>query len=386
MLNAHHHRESCPGGMGVVFDKFKSWRDSQKRGTVCPSCQHQNQEGIKVCVRCYYQLDKPAFQQGNLLEEKESTDLLDELVSEIQEEGEEDYVPASFAMDDVTIEVEQYGDGEQIVLNNNPDLKSIIAPLEVEEEEDYQLSSADIPEFVKKFEVPVPEEEEEDLGRRRVELIQPNAETPDVVATVPASEVPDSPVWLGSDEGENKPLLADFDGDGRVDEIEAAFAVDSKAWKKDTEVPQAPSVPIPRLSAEPVHEETLENREIEEQITVPRAPSLDIAHPEISEESIFPGSNTYWPWQQQEEWPATEIIKQLQAAIRAAKEQNPAQATVLLDEVGPHLGDRNSLIYSVGRLMMSIGRSNEAKKMVESAYEKYPNDPDVLKSRQKLIS
>ena len=36
--------------------------------------------------------------------------------------------------------------------------------------------------------------------------------------------------------------------------------------------------------------------------------------------------------------------------------------------------------------MMSIGRSNEAKKMVESAYEKYPNDPDVLKSRQKLIS
>ena len=370
----------------MVFDKFKSWMDSQQGGTVCPSCQHRNQEGIKVCVRCYYQLDKAAFQQGNTLEEKESTDLLDELMSEIQDEGEEDYVPASFAMDDVTIEVEQYGDGEQIVLSNNPDLKSIIAPPEIEEEEDYQLTSADIPEFVKKFDVPVPEEEEEDLGRRRVELIQPNAETPDVVATVPASEVPDSPAWMGSDEGENKPLLADFDGDGRVDEIEAAFAVDSETWKEDTEVPKAPSVPIPRISSAPVDEEIQENKEIEEQIPVPRAPSLNIAQPEISEESIFPDSSTYWPWQQQEEWSSTEIIKQLQAAIRAAKEQNSAQATVLLDEVGPHLGDRNSLIYSVGRLMMSIGRSNEAKKMVESAYEKYPNDPDVIKSRHKLIS
>ena len=363
----------------MVFDKFKSWRESQKGGTVCPSCQHQNQEGIEVCVRCYYQLNKAAFEQGNSLEERESTDLLDELMSEIEDEGEEDYVPASFAMDDVTIEVEQYGDGEQIVLNNNPDLKSIIAPLEVEEEEDYQLSSADIPEFVKKFEVPVPEEKEEDLDRRRVELIQPNAETPDVVETVSASEVPDSPAWLGSDRGEKKPLLADFDGDGRVDEIEAAFAVDSETRKEDTEIPKAASVPIPRFSAVPVYEEIQKKKEVEEQVPVPRAPSLDIPQAEISDESIFPESNTYWPWQQQEEWPATEIIKQLQAAIRAAKEQNSAQATVLLDEVGPHLGDRNSLIYSVGRLMMSIGRSNEAKKMVESAYEKYPNDPDVLK-------
>ncbi len=370
----------------MVFDKFKSWRESQKGGTVCPSCQHQNQEGIEVCVRCYYQLNKAAFEQGNSLEERESTDLLDELMSEIEDEGEEDYVPASFAMDDVTIEVEQYGDGEQIVLNNNPDLKSIIAPSEIEEEEDYQLTAADIPEFVKKFEVPVPEEKEEDLDRSRVELIQPNAETPDVVETVSASEVPDSPAWLGSDRGEKKPLLADFDGDGRVDEIEAAFAVDSETSKEDTKIPKAPSVPIPRLSAVPVDEEIQKKKEVEEQVPVPRAPSLDIPQAEISDESIFPESNTYWPWQQQEEWPATEIIKQLQAAIRAAKEQNSAQATVLLDEVGPHLGDRNSLIYSVGRLMMSIGRSNEAKKMVESAYEKYPNDPDVLKSRQKLIS
>ena len=43
--------------------------------------------------------------------EEESTDLLDELMSEIEgEEGEEEFVPASFAMDDLTVEVEQFGE------------------------------------------------------------------------------------------------------------------------------------------------------------------------------------------------------------------------------------------------------------------------------------
>ena len=47
--------------------------------------------------------------------EEEYTDLLDELMSEIEgEEGEEEFVPASFAMDDLTVEVEQYGDDERL--------------------------------------------------------------------------------------------------------------------------------------------------------------------------------------------------------------------------------------------------------------------------------
>ena len=90
---------------------------------------------------------------------------------------------------------------------------------------------------------------------------------------------------------------------------------------------------------------------------------------------------SFWPWQQQEEWPVPEIIKQLQAAFRSAKEQNKAQTTVLLDEVGPHLGDRTSLIYSVSKLLMSIGRNTEAQRMVELAYEYNPEDPDVARAK-----
>ena len=95
---------------------------------------------------------------------------------------------------------------------------------------------------------------------------------------------------------------------------------------------------------------------------------------------------SFWPWQQQEEWPVPEIIKQLQAAFRSAKEQNKAQTTVLLDEVGPHLGNRTSLIYSVGKLLMSIGRNTEAQRMVELAYKTNPEDADVARAKEKLTS
>ena len=95
---------------------------------------------------------------------------------------------------------------------------------------------------------------------------------------------------------------------------------------------------------------------------------------------------SFWPWHQQEEWPAADIYRQLQAAIRAAREQNTAEATVLLDEVGPHLGNRTSLVYSVGRLLMSVGRNREAISMIESASEAHPGDQDIANAREKLSS
>ena len=59
-------------------------------------------------------------------------------------------------MDDVTIDVEQYGDDDGIKLSDNPTFAMTADhPDPVDEgEEDYQLTSADAPEFVTKFEVP----------------------------------------------------------------------------------------------------------------------------------------------------------------------------------------------------------------------------------------
>ena len=371
----------------MVFDRFKSWRNPQNKGNICPSCQHVNPDGNQVCTRCYYQIDRPAFEQSISIDEQESTDLLDELMSEIEEnEGEGESIPASFAMDDLTVEVEQYGEDEQVSLSSKPDIQSMIEPPEEVEEEEYELTSDDIPLYVQKFEVPQAEEKEVELEQRKIELIQPNAETPETIQTVSASEVPDTNGWTNQNLDDRGHVSGDFDGDGRVDEFEAAFSDNAEKQYPQQEIPNAPSVPIPRLTAEPILEEFASVDEKETTPNIPLAPSIGSEESEKPLTPNFEQNTSFWPWHQQEEWPAPVIIKQLQAAIRSAKEQNTAQATVLLDEVGPHLGNRTSLVYSVGRLLMSIGRSREARQMVETAFEHHPDDTDVARAREKLIS
>ena len=261
-----------------------------------------------------------------------------------------------------------------------------MAPSEEDVDEEYELTAEDIPQFVQKFEVPkdLPEEEEI-IKQRQIELIQPNSETPRFVQPSPPSELID-------EEESGMPLpyqpqldSADFDGDGRIDEFEAAFSTESTETDNSPQIPSAPSFSAPKITSLPIQEE----RVATPPETIPKLPSAPViprqeTPPEPNEQSEEPP--TFWPWQQQEEWPATEIIKQLQSAIRSAKEQNTAQATVLLDEVGPHLGNRTSLVYSVGRLLMSIGRNSEARRMVESAIKLHPDDPDLVRASEKLIS
>ena len=368
----------------MVFDRFKSWSNSSSKGITCPSCQHLNQEGTKVCTRCYYQIDRPSFQQGTGLGEDESTDLLDQLMSEIEEnEDENEPIAPSFAFDDLTVEVSQYGEGDEVQLDRNPDF-DLFTPASEEIDEEYELTADDIPQFVQKFEVPSnPIEQEEELGTRTIELIQPNAETPEFTQPINPSEIIEANE-IGSPENESVSVQEnDFDGDGKVDEFEEAFARGDSSSTNKQPIPPAPSIPIPKLPAVPIQEEK-ETTTIESQAQLPTAPVLPSAEP--SSDPMHQKDPSFWPWQQQEEWPVPEIIKQLQAAFRSAKEQNKAQTTVLLDEVGPHLGNRTSLIYSVGKLLMSIGRNTEAQRMVELAYEYNPEDPDVARAKEKLTS
>ena len=364
----------------MVFDRFKSWRNSQVKGVICPSCQHSNQDGARICTRCYYQIDRAAFEQSSSLGDGESTDLLDELMSEIEiEEGSsEEAIPPSFALDDLTVEVAQYGDDDQIALDIQPDLGSISNPPEIVEDEDYELTAADIPQFVNKFEVPVVETEEPVSEHRTIDLIHPNAETPDHVQQLPENEIAEVNGWGKQNDSEVALNPADFDGDGKVDEFEEAFAGD--------QIQKTPVTSIPRISATPITNGSKPTNSREHVFDTPSAQIMEFEGSENSTQPSYVQNQSFWPWHQQEEWAAAEIIKQLQAAIRSAKEQNIAQATVLLDEVGPHLGNRTTLVYSVGRLLISIGRTREAEMMVESAFKANPDDPDVARARDKLIS
>ncbi len=369
----------------MVFDRFKSWSNSNPKGTPCPSCQHLNQEGTKVCTRCFYQIDRPSFQQSTGLGDDESTDLLDQLMSEIEEdEAENEPTTPSFAFDDLTVEVSQYGEDDEVQLDRKPDFDPFNSTSE-EIDDEYELTADDIPQFVQKFEVPRGSVEEEEISDHRpIKLIQPNAETPDFIQPMESNEI------IEANEMGSPPRAVvgieedDFDGDGKVDEFEEAFARVDPPSNDSPPIPPAPSIPIPKISATPIFEEK-KPEPIEIPVQIPSAPILQPGE-EGSVDISYQGNSSFWPWQQQDEWPVPEIIKQLQAAFRSAKDQNKAQTTVLLDEVGPHLGNRTSLIYSVGKLLMSIGRNNEAQRMVESAYENSPEDPDVVRAKEKLIS
>ena len=366
----------------MVFDKFKSWRKDIIRGTICPSCQHENQSGTKICTRCYYQIEVPSFLQESGMNDEQASDLLDLLASEIEEENHnhEEAKPASFSMDDLVVEVSQYGDDDSVEVEQNPSFDSIMSTVDTKEEEEYQLTEDDIPQFIKKFEVPEENKEdpvEESENDHRIELIHPNSETPSNVKLVPSNEVPETNDWSRVDESKPKIDPADFDGDGKVDEFESAFAnpMHDNLQNLEKSSNSVNDGKVPRLSSTPVYQNNITRKNID---------TIHKLEPIIVEKSDE--DNNFWPWQQQDEWQSTIIAKQLKLAIEAAKERKIGEATVLLDEIGPHLGSRRSLVYSVGMLLISIGRKREATEMVISASQKFPDDSDINRAREKLIS
>ncbi len=61
-----------------------------------------------------------------------------------------------------------------------------------------------------------------------------------------------------------------------------------------------------------------------------------------------------------------------------------AQATVLIDEVGPHLGNRSKMIYPIGALLQRIGRGKAVDNMPTYSLTALPNDPNVATAKAKL--
>ena len=182
-----------------MFDRFKFNRKTVENTIECPLCQEKNPEGSKVCSRCSYQLTLASHQQAVNVKEEETTELFDELLSDFEEDKEEEVVDWSrttFTMDDVTIDVKQYGKDDSVVTKQKPSFAMTVDTpkpiVDGEEEEEYELTPDDAPEFVTKFEVPDVEEEMlEEITVQQVDLVLPTSESPDDVETVPAEQIPD---------------------------------------------------------------------------------------------------------------------------------------------------------------------------------------------------
>ena len=406
-----------------------------------------------------YQLGKAGFEQVASIDEKEAGSLFDELLADAEEDEEDqviDWSKGTFTMDDVTIDVEQYGDDDGIKLSDNPTFAMTVDhpdTVDKDEEEDYQLTSSDAPKFVTKFEIPETELEPlEEVQPKQVELIQPIAaapETPPIVSIAEKSE--DNSDFLDSEqisevehqgeqmvEEETTPEVEEEAQEiseeekllslKKVELVEIASKkglatsgtkaelvsriVDTESSIEDEVEPEikeeilaepesAPPTPIavpstpaglpvpPPVSARPVDPmDAVFDGNTPEPIvpSTPPPPKIpELAHiEEVNSGKNQSMSNGIWPWPQQEEWSNRDVALKIKEAMEAAKSRNMAQCTVLLDEVGPHLGDRTKLIYPVGALLQRIGRAAAVDRMLEVAMKNSPEDPHVQTAKAKL--
>ena len=409
-----------------------------------------------------YQLGKAGFEQVVSIDEEEAGSLFDELLADVEEDEEDqviDWSKGTFTMDDVTIDVEQYGDDDGIKLSDNPTFAMTVDhpdPVDEDEEEDYQLTSADAPKFVTKFEVPETELEPlEEVQPQQVELIQPIAaapETPPIVSATEKSDDNDEILDSGqlsevehqdeqtveedttpeleeevqeiSEEekllslkkvelveiASNKGLATSgtkaelvsriIDTESAIEEVvepeieEEIVAESESAPSTPIAVPSTPAgLPVPPpVSARPVDpmDAVFDGNSPQPIVPpippppkipkIPKLPHIEEAN-SAEDQSI---SNGIWPWPQQEEWSNRDVALKIKEAMEAAKSRNMAQCTVLLDEVGPHLGDRTKLIYPVGALLQRIGRAAAVDRMLEVAMKNSPEDPHVQTAKAKL--
>ena len=94
-----------------MFDKFRNWRNTEEPGKLCPACQHKNEVDAINCKLCFYELEKPSFQQNSGPNEEITNDLFDELLGDFDEEESEeiiDWSKTTFQIDDVTIDAVSY--------------------------------------------------------------------------------------------------------------------------------------------------------------------------------------------------------------------------------------------------------------------------------------
>ena len=476
----------------MVFDRFKNWRKAAIGPTVeCPLCHTNNPEGASECAQCQYQLGKASFEQVATVDEEEASSLFDELIGEMEEEEEEgiiDWSKGKFTMDDVTLDVEQYGEDDIITLSGAPTFS-----LTVDHPE-----PADAPEFVTKFEVPAEDMRPlEAIQTQQLSLVEPTADAPRNVKVVAADEVPDSNGDLPDrfivttestediEDTESAEAEAETDIESELEtesvpevetevESEAESAIESQpesdemtesnllSMKKSELITIADEAGLStagtkailtaRILGEEVEsdvpEETTEVTEIETEIepesqpetapeaipmpasvmpspppvaaravdpmdaafdgrvehipltranaimdlpTPPRIPRIpatqapSLPHLAAANDALdSPDQSMFWPWPQQDEWSDRDVVMKIKDAMEAAKRRDVAQATVIIDEVGPHLGSRTKLLYPIGALLQRIGRASTVDKMMTAALAAEPDDKHVQTAKSKL--
>jgi len=398
-----------------VFDRFKSWRKQEGTGVECPLCQQSNPEDAETCSRCSYQLKIASHQQKATVDEKAATNLFDELLEEMEDDDSNeviDWSKASFTMDDMTIDVKQYGKDDSVKTKQKPSFAMTVDLPEPsdDEQEEYELKPKDAPEFVTKFEVPESEPEQlEAIPTQQIELVQPTAEAPENVEVISASEIPDTngdfeeahepeptPEPETEPEEEPAPSFSDqtvealkqmasergLSGYSKLKKAELITLLETEPESEEDESKAEIDLPPPPTDLPPLLPPTPPTPpavdEDQEPMPIPPPPVIP------SVRAKAPEPDSYWPWAQQDKWTDRKVALQVKAAMEAARAKDIAQATVIIDEVGPHLGSRPKLVYPVGALLQRLGRSKAVDDLLKLAQKELPDDQNVATAKAKL--
>jgi len=417
-----------------VFGRRK--KEEAKDGLTCPLCTLENPLSAESCSRCYYDFTVGTHQQSRSSDEKEVNSLLNELNAEVSDSEEEgidvDWTAHTFDMSDLSVEVADYGDSEDVTVSSTIGFaRQLVSNDEVgneEGEDEYTLTSDDAPSSVEKF--VVPEGEEEDISipePTRIAIVDPvSKEGPGMdedLLTEDWSESDTAPVLSqnGTDEMEQLP-------EGSVPTSMPAMPAMPSTTSQPMETVTSPEPePQEALSTLPAAEprpvvapppEAFENTASTGLPTLPGAPPTvqpnvqPVPSPPMPPmPNVSPGSTSpptpapvavpmpnlptapvpssaspppIWPWPQAEPWDDRLLAGKVKNAMEAAKMNRKEEATQILDEIGPHLGDRTRLMLYIGALLKSLGRSDALSSMLEIARKDYMDDEHVIAALKQL--
>ena len=418
---------------------FFGWGRRSKNLIECPLCQQSNNAEEMTCKRCGYQLGRSGNQQIDQNVQGQASDLFTALMDEAEEEVSEgptvDWSQSTFTMDDVTIEVSQYDDDHQVELStvpsfatrfeDMPDEAKTVLPSNVEshvkgedlqdDTEEYEELPAievaadegfPLAEAVPDEDLPMVSESLEVTGEEDavdvVEEIEDGGGDPvpsmdeDELLSLTNAELRSMLSNLGAPTRGNKKALVerllavDTDvieeesyeeeggsiEDGSDEEADDDGEVISSEMEADILPAQPPLIPdIPNVGA-------LDSEKSEDDDEyVSNLPEID-AVLDTPSESLEKSS--YWPWAQKMPWTERDIAIKLKQAMEEAREKRMNKARDLLDETGPHLGERTRLLFPVCRLLQALGRGDEVPSIIAGAEEMHTSDPAVADARYRL--
>ncbi len=217
---------------------------------------------------------------------------------------------------------------------------------------------------------PTPAMEEEEL------LSLTSAELRSMLSSVGASTIGDKTELVkrflestehGIDTGSEESQVVEEDAEVNTEKTQ--FSQNNSLGAKPPLIPEIISNPSPKI--ESLNEEEGNS-------------TMDIVDVYLEKSQATMTRSSYWPWPQEMPWIEKEIAVKLRQSLGEAKEKRMGRARELLDEVGPHLGDRTRLLFPVCRLLQALGRGDEVPSIIEGAEGRHPSDPAVTDARDRL--